>query len=364
MIKKINIQNMKSAKNIAMECSALNVLIGTNSSGKSSILQGLLFVGQNFGNAVGLNGRFLSMGTLEENRCVYSSEKNIRAGFEDSKGHMVQMMLFKEGDVLKLRRDYKPSETADIMSEDYDVVQRKIQYLSCHRLGAKEVYEKNMALEDAIGINGEYAIDYLNKKGPDPIEDRLCKGNIDFTLLGQVNWWLHYIAGVQISTEDVPGTNLVRASYSMYDIPEIKPENIGSGISYLVSMVIMCLSAPEDSLLVIENPEIHLHPSAQSKVCEFLYFIAETGRQIFVETHSDHIFNGFRAGIATGEMDRETVNIQFVSLNEEHVTEAMRVQIGSMGKVENQRKDLFDQFDLDLNKMLGLRMRKSGVHTE
>lgn len=79
-----------------MECSALNILIGTNSSGKSSILQSLLFVGQNFGNAVGLNGRFLSMGTLEESRSVYSSEKNIRAGFEDSKGHMVEMMLFRE----------------------------------------------------------------------------------------------------------------------------------------------------------------------------------------------------------------------------------------------------------------------------
>lgn len=89
-------------------------------------------------------------------------------------------------------------------------------------------------------------MDYLNKKGPDPIEERLCKGNIDFTLLGQVNWWLHYIAGVQISTEDVPGTNLVCASYSMHEIPEIKPENIGSGISYLVSVLIMCLSAPED----------------------------------------------------------------------------------------------------------------------
>ncbi|MEY8421172.1 hypothetical protein AALB52_00300 [Lachnospiraceae bacterium 38-14] len=58
-------------------------------------------MGQNFGNAVGLNGRFLSMGTLEENRYVYSSEKNIRAGFEDSKGHTVEMTVFKEGDVLK-----------------------------------------------------------------------------------------------------------------------------------------------------------------------------------------------------------------------------------------------------------------------
>ena len=73
-----------------------------------------------------------------------------------------------------------------------------------------------------------------------------------------------------------------------------------------------------------------------------------------METHSDHIFNGFRVGIATKSMREELLNIQFVYLNEQHLAEAIKVKIGKMGKIENQRKDLFDQFDLDLNKMIGL----------
>ena len=86
-------------------------------------------------------------------------------------------------------------------------------------------------------------------------------------------------------------------------------------------------------------------------------------RQLFVESHSDHIFNGFRAGIASGEMEQDAINIQFISLNEEHLSQAMKVKIGRMGRIENQQKDLFDQFDIDLNKMIGLPGRKNGVNT-
>jgi predicted ATPase len=124
----------------------------------------------------------------------------------------------------------------------------------------------------------------------------------------------------------------------------------------------MCLASPVGAALVIENPEIHLHPSAQAKICEFLYFIATSGRQLFIETHSDHIFNGFRAGIATGSMEDARINIQFVRLGEAHVTEATKVIIGRRGRIENQQKDLFDQFDMDMNRMIGIGIRKESAN--
>ena len=63
-------------------------------------------------------------------------------------------------------------------------------------------------------------------------------------------------------------------------------------------------------------------------------------------------------------MNNDAINIQFISLNEEHLSQAMRVKIGRMGRVENQKKDLFDQFDIDLNRMIGLPRRKNGVSTK
>ena len=62
LIQKLQIENLKSIKNMEMECSRLNLLIGTNSSGKSSVLQGLLLVAQNMEQDCGLNGRLVSLG--------------------------------------------------------------------------------------------------------------------------------------------------------------------------------------------------------------------------------------------------------------------------------------------------------------
>lgn len=74
----------------------------------------------------------------------------------------------------------------------------------------------------------------------------------------------------------------------------MKPSHVGTGVSYIASVIVSALSCKKGSLFIIENPEIHLHPGAQSKLLEFLSFLAAKGLQIIVETHSDHIFNGLR----------------------------------------------------------------------
>ena len=352
MIKKLEIDNFKSIKHLQIECSDINLLIGINSSGKSSVIQGLLFFAQNMDEPVGLNGALAVLGTMEENKCVFSKNKEITVGIVNDQERELKVKLFYEEEKLQLHRS---CAVDDSILQEYSVEKRNVQYLSCHRIGPQNAYKKNLALNELIGIEGEFALAYLDGHGGDPLADELCKENQDYTLSGQVNWWLSYIAGAQVSTEAITGTNLIKVSYAVGELSNLSSESVGSGISYLISVLIMCLSSPEKSVLVIENPEIHLHPSAQAKVCEFLYFIAQSGRQLFIESHSDHIFNGFRAGIATGEMDKEKINIQFVSLNEEHLTKTMRVEIGRMGRIENQRKDLFDQFDLYLKKMIGVR---------
>lgn len=354
MISSLEIKNLKSIQQLQMQCSNLNLLVGTNSSGKSTINQALLLAGQSVAEGEGLNGSLVQLGSFEESRCRYSRDKKIEITLLDNnESYMIKQFILnsEEYDINTYFDDeYEYLKWKQLLN----VQNRNLQYLSCHRVGPQNVCKKNMTLDDVIGIDGEYAIAYLNRHGKDLLEKKLCKDNLDYTLLGQVNWWLSYISDTSILTEDIDGTDFVKVSYQMYDMEKIRPTNIGSGISYLITVLIACMASPQNGILVIENPEIHLHPCAQSKICEFLYFIAATGRQIFVETHSDHIFNGFRAGIATDTMKSELINIQFVYLNERHVTETMKVNIGRMGRIDNQRKDLFDQFDIDLNRMLGL----------
>lgn len=353
MISSFEIKNLKSICRLQMKCSNLNLMVGTNSSGKSTINQALLLAGQSVSEGEGLNGCMVKLGSFEENRCRYDKDKEIEITLRNNKNYMKKQFILDD-EKYDINTYFDNEFGYEKWKDMLNIKDRTLQYLSCHRVGPQNVYKKNMTLDDIIGIDGEYAISYLNRHGKDLLDKKLCRGNVDYTLLGQVNWWLSYIADTNILTEDIDGTDFVKASYQMYDMEKIRPTNIGSGISYLITVLIVCLISPQDGILVIENPEIHLHPSAQSKVCEFLYFIASTERQLFIETHSDHIFNGFRAGIATNTMRADLINIQFVYLNEQHVTEIMKVNVGRMGRIDNQRKDLFDQFDIDLNRMLGL----------
>lgn len=354
MIKNLMIENFKCVSNMNIECNNINVFVGTNSSGKSTILQALLFFAQNIKEEKGLNGDYISIGGFEENRCYYSRKNSINVGIIDYYNNKNIIELYKENDVEHIKYVSDDFEEFRTIQNFFIENKKQVQYLSCHRVGPQDLYKKNMSLFDDIGTNGQFSIAYLNKHSSDAMNEDFCKYKGNYTFGSQVNWWLNYIVGAKISTSSIPSTDYVKASYSMNDINEIRPQNIGSGVSYLVSVVITCLSAPEDSIIVIENPEIHLHPAAQSKVAEFLYFVSKHKRQIFIETHSDHIFNGYRAGIANSEMDQNDINIYYVSQDEEHNTNAMLVQIGRMGRIENQVEGLFDQFDIDLNKMIGV----------
>ncbi len=138
-----------------------------------------------------------------------------------------------------------------------------------------------------------------------------------------------------------------------------RPVNVGSGISYLITILITCLASDKGDIILIENPEIHLHPKAQSKLCEFLYYIGSSGRQLFVETHSDHIFNGIRVGISNKTMKEDYIKVNFFVLDKNYNTQCNPVKFGDFGKVMGTNKeldinDLFDQFEIDLDRMLGL----------
>ncbi|MBK9636389.1 MAG: AAA family ATPase [Bacteroidetes bacterium] len=69
-------------------------------------------------------------------------------------------------------------------------------------------------------------------------------------------------------------------------------ENVGFGLSYALPIIVAALSSSENSLILVENPEAHLHPRGQSQLAKLLALAAQSGVQIIIETHSEHIING------------------------------------------------------------------------
>ena len=348
MIEEIKIRAIKSIADITLSCSNLNLFVGTNSSGKSTVIQSILLISQNIEYKYGLNGPLISLGDFRDIKNFNINEK--------------EMVISVKGEGAKLKLQINENIIYNTDSQiinsklfhDLNYNNQKLHYLSCHRIGSRDTYEKNLYNIDPFGINGEYTINYLMEHGSDEIDNKLIKYHESFTLLNQVNYWLKYIINANVSTENVIGTDIVKARYSIIDGMHVRPKNVGSGISYLVSIIILCLATKEDDIVLIENPEIHLHPLSQSRLCEFLYFIAQSGRQLFVETHSAHFFNGIRAGIALNNFEENMVKVYFFSLDDNNCTNSTEIKFGRRGKILNPIDNLFDQFDTDLNKMLGI----------
>ena len=110
-------------------------------------------------------------------------------------------------------------------------------------------------------------------------------------------------------TEISPGVRIGVKRYSEMDLmtfgvtyslghqvasSEYRPTNVGFGITYALPIVVAVLSARPGSLVIIENPEAHLHPRGQVKMGELLCQASAAGIQILIETHSDHVLNGIR----------------------------------------------------------------------
>ena len=348
MINNVSVAGLKSISELSMECKKLNIIAGVNSSGKSTILQAILVAAQNRYGNIGLNGKFISLGEFKDAKNFYISDRKIYIGILTASGDAVNLEITEEGII---RNDLFYFTEKGMIASKLPM----IKYLSCNRIGAEDIYRKNFSDEKDVGINGEYAIYCLDKYKSYNIPEELVCDPKSYTLFSQVNYWLNYILGATITTEEVVGTDFVKCFYATSEGKLIRPKNTGAGLSYLISVLVMCLLSDINDVIVIENPEIHLHPKAQSKVCEFLYFIAKSGRQLFVETHSDHIFNGVRAGIATQKMHAEDIAVNYFSIDDEtKCTNNSVIEFGKRGRILTYVEGLFDQFDIDLNRMLDI----------
>lgn len=347
MIKEINVKALKSIAEIQFACKKLNIITGTNSSGKSTLLHALLVIAQNSNSNDGINGKYINIGDFKDANNYNVKDKDIYISLNLEQG--LEEIIIDETGVAK--NTFFDEKSNSFKTTDFF---KHIKYLSCNRIGAEDIYKKNYSSEKDVGINGEFAIYCLEKFKSKNLSSELIVDTNSYTLHSQVNYWLDYILGSSISTEDVVGTDFVKCFYSTASGKQMRPKNVGSGLSYLISVLVLCLLSDSNDIIIIENPEIHLHPKAQSKVCEFLYFIAKSGRQLFVETHSDHIFNGVRAGVSEGSIDINNVSVNFFTMNENNCTLNNVIEFGKRGRILNYVEGLFDQFDIDLNRMLNI----------
>lgn len=378
MLTQIKIKNFKSHKNTDLALNKLTVFTGVNGCGKSSVMQCFLLLRQTFFkgrlmDGLDLNKPLCNIGIGNDALSQRASEGELTFEIYDMQNDQYVFSFLVDEQALNssfLRKKmYSDSVVADKLTQ-LALFNNDFQYISASRWGGmsnfpKETYaaetQKQISLEYG---QGELVAQFLDKFGDIEAEDYTLGEETDLSLLSQTIFWEQKISPqVTLHVEAGKDNNSYTINYGYDGIDELKPiqnlkaENIGYGISYSLPVVVALLSAHPGALILIENPEAHLHPSGQSQLAKLITMVAAHGVQVIVETHSDHIITAIQLACKehyndnTKGISKEEVSMYYFYNDEKNILNTDKVEINENGSLEYQPKGFFDQAEQDMFKL-------------
>lgn len=366
MITRLKIKNFKSLKNLSIDLKNLNLLMGLNGMGKSSVIQSLLLLKQS---------RDISRGTINLNEwCVQIGRgKDAMYQYNNSKEEDISFELHSNNNgLLKWNIHFNPDrqhlETDDIYDQEklsrYSLFNTNFQYLKAERSSPQDDY-KTSSLEvikdKQIGIDGYYSIHYLFAYADNEVPKRLRHPKAKSGILKhQVDAWLSEISpGIKLNTDEIKGTEKILLDIQFETdngyTNSFKPKNVGFGITYVLPVIIALLSVQKDRLIIIENPESHIHPKGQAQLGRLMALSARCGAQLIIETHSDHILNGIRVAVKEQCISSKRVSVLYfekLTTSNEQYTKVTSIEIDKNGELSDYPKDMLDEWSNQLMKLI------------
>jgi predicted ATPase len=359
MILTTKLKNFKGFQNeITFPVSKINLLTGINGRGKSSFLQSLLLIRQSLEEQNDLekvifNGSCVNLGTFHDvkNRST-GNDILIEISHETTMGKIT----------LNLRRDEKDDmigrpqviNTHDLLSEF-----RNIHYIAADRVGPQEFYIKSTLPNFInVGTKGEFVANVLLQKKADLVHDILTIKEKDSSqeLEIQTGEWLSKILdteNVKVFVSNEESTRVITLTFG-FGQTKFRPANIGFGYTYILPIIISGLIAKKGEILIVENPEAHLHPKAQSNLVQFLSLVASCGVQVFIESHSEHILNGLRLCVLKEDINLSHKDISILYFQDDANQLYTKLNVKENGKIDNWVEGFFDQQEIDLAEIFKL----------
>ncbi|MET7731478.1 DUF3696 domain-containing protein [Streptomyces sp. NPDC005402] len=388
MITQLTLVNFKAFRRLSLALGPLTLLTGLNSSGKSSVLQALGMIRQSY-DAGGLRGMGIAYNEASEDGFLLNGELvelgtaqdvlHEDFGAADDLSHIVgrpaspyvAFVVEQEG------ARYGWGAAYDTSQPDQDLMPvwmpppegtapfayRPFQYLQADRITPAVTYPRSHQIAIArgfLGVRGEHAVNYLRHHAEDVVDaDRLWHPRATSPqLLDLTNAWMQELCpGVNLQASAIEGTDSVRLSYGFGGTAGInatrrrRPTNVGFGLTYALPIVIACLTATPDSLILLENPEAHLHPKGQTRMAALLAATAATGAQLIVETHSDHVLNGVRIAVKQGRLQPEGAVVHYFRGNGAGA-EVVSPRIDKDGMLAQWPQGFFDEWENSLDQLL------------
>ena len=355
MFCELEISNFKCFTKEKVRFKNLTILAGANASGKSSIIQSLLLIKesskfkkeeenilQDLGGVLGIQ--------IGGPRSLVSQNPHGDSAYDFEfcldKGHFGYSI--ERNAILNLK--------STVWGEfpEYDLT-----YLNAERIGPRMFYEAGGI--EKMRPNGSNAA-YLMEQGDRnelQIPELLVCDETSRKFSYQVECWMQTILGelqMHIKVDNIKAQSEVTIGNVMAQEPVI-PTLTGFGISYVLPIVVAGLwcSSKEHSVLVVENPEAHLHPAAQSAMGQFLALVAAAGVQVIVETHSEHVIDGARIEMMYLN-STEKMLVNFLK-NEEDKVRIEALEVDEKGNLDEWPDGFFDQKQIDLRTIFQMRIK-------
>ena len=373
MLTQITLERFKCFNRLYMPLKPLTLIAGTNGAGKSSIIQALLLLRQSckdkdydWKQSLVINGGLIDL--EDAGKLLYinaegdSSDILLSIENDDTdeitfhitpKQEKTTARCSAEGDLDKAKNEWS------LFSDDFvylyaDREQPRCKYIMTSetrldsRLGNRSASNAAFLMASEVNNNNDIRIPELKHESA-----------TDNTVLRNVSAWISYIMGglVSLTAKETEKDKEARLEYSIFNKAgveqQLSPLNMPFGHSYVLPIILAVLTAPSGSMILVENPESHLHPGAQLRMGEFLSLAAACGIQIIIETHSDHLMNGIRLSCRKGIISPEQVEMDLIGLDSDGYTHTRRpVQLNPDGTVKNLVPGFFDEWEKALTSLI------------
>ena len=219
---------------------------------------------------------------------------------------------------------------------------------------------------NSVGSKGQYVAQFLELNKDEIIEisiptfnETVAYHKDEMTLLNGVKFWFCDTFKIckDIYTKKI-GESYVICLVNFDDV-ELTIKHVGFGISQILPIIVQGLIMSKTGTLILEQPEIHLHPKVQSLMFDFIYSLTLLGKSIIVETHSDHFITRMRRRIAEDETNfiKEKVNLTFIESGKNGVL-FKDIPLDDYGSSNYFPEDFIEKNDVELSAIVKAQMKK------
>ncbi|MEE9394283.1 MAG: DUF3696 domain-containing protein [Planctomycetota bacterium] len=377
MLTRLDLEHFKCFERLKLPLGSMTLLAGTNAAGKSSILQAMVLLHQTmklneWSTHLLLNGDELQLGTVQDIVDKVHGRLGFRLGLVDE--DRVVEWTFRTDERQAMSADVAavtingarhdaPLRLHFLLPPDDDKATQLLakrmsglSYLSAERVGPRDVYSLADPLTtQVVGSRGEHTTSLLHWARDEAVSASLVRQGHPPRLLAQVSARMdQFFPGCSIDVQRILSTNGVSLGIRTSNETDFhRPVHVGFGLTQVLPVIVAAMSSTPGDLLLVENPEVHLHPAGQAMMGHFLAEVAAAGTQVILETHSDHVLSGVRRAVKSGATPSECVRLHFFRDRTLGGDQVVSPLIDNEGNIDHWPDGFFDQFDKDMNHFAG-----------